>query len=396
MGQLRKVKMADSLNTVIARLHLTDEEVRKRIKQIPVAQMEVYDLGVEPYTTLILALERYDETVTTTDGATISVHSDFYTVTGYDGIYSPKGIHDLFVKWNGEFFLKSETIETFDGEQIPKKNATWSKFYRAWFADLRNSTERVWCRGYHKRPKLKFCGTGKKYLGIELELEFMAVGDEHDSLCRSIFKRDPHWYFNHDSSLSEGFEAITLPLSPKKALSLDWNGIYERYYDEDGMGNCASSGMHIHINRNYFKGKRQIGHLVRFFNENYNELLSLFERDEDQASDYCKKYHITKRYSFEDSYHDWSEEVYRLACNMRDRYRVVNLCNVDTVEIRIFSTPDTPSKARAYIQFTDIVSTLANCKDYKITLKAIKERAYKKRYLDLLQLLSDFGYLPLV
>ena len=236
---------------------------------------------------------------------------------------------------------------------------------------------------YGYTPLLKFRGEGKKFIGLEWELDSWAQPDRrtNELACRMFGFPSPDnfWYCKRDGSLRYGFEAVSHPATPEYWLTdIDFGRLCQlaRKY---GFDEEKTAGIHMHINRNYFNSNRCIGHLVRFFEEDYDEILKLTGRDERQAREFADKYRIDSTDSL---------EIYEKAQH-ESRYKAVNLTNEDTVEIRIFPSVIRPNIMRAFIQFVDVITELANIESYSLQVSNIYGKANENNYTELLGLLEE-------
>lgn len=239
-------------------------------------------------------------------------------------------------------------------------------------------------RGYHCRPSLNFYGDGPKFLGVEWEL--YGCG-ESDSAAEDIFEgREKYWFFNTDGSLNEnGFEAITHPCSPEVLLEFDWDKMCQRAVNWD-CEEYKGAGIHVHVSREAFKNVGAIGHLIRFFDEQYDKIIELAKRDPYQAERWAKKLSLTsseKRYFKKENY-------YKKADYSGDRYQAVNVQNQNTVEIRVFRTSTDPDHIRAIIQLVDVITDIANHERYHLTWNRIRNHAHKKGYKELVSETATF------
>ncbi|WP_127147094.1 amidoligase family protein [Veillonella sp. VA139] len=277
-----------------------------------------------------------------------------------------------------------ERYETEDGyyyAEGEQDDLYWCGIEEGWYRYESNMPEGL-IRGYHKRPTLKFFGEGPKYFGLELECDGSdAEGSEDDVLA--IF--DGHmnkFYFNSDGSLSNGFEAITHPMSPAEMLKIDWEQItdemLERAYDNDR----DTAGIHIHISRAFFNSEKNIGRLVRMFSENYSEMVKFAQRPEYRAEHWANRVNGTARqYAV-----DWYNNARRAG-----RYTAVNLQNDNTVEIRLFHSLASRQHIMACIQLTDVLTDMANLDRYTFGWDIVNRKAAEKGYEELKEQLLNVG-----
>ena len=233
-------------------------------------------------------------------------------------------------------------------------------------------------RCYHPDIDLHFYGNGPKFLGCEYEVQ---GGGCNSNIAESIFGDYKEFYCSSDSSLDEGFEAITHPCSPNYLLSnIDWEEITKRlarndYDDEEG------AGFHVHISREHFKSQSHIGKLIKFFSENYQTLMDFGNRDWDNATDYA----APTEYDDDDKFIDIYNET------RGDRYHAVNVWPSATVEIRLFNTTYRPEVIRSYIQFVDIITDLTNGLYCDMTFENVRKEATERGYNELINYMDEQG-----
>lgn len=231
---------------------------------------------------------------------------------------------------------------------------------------------------YHPDVQLKFYGNGPKYLGCEYEVQ---GGGCNSRIAESIFGSYAEFYCSHDGSLDRGFEAITHPCSPKYMLSnIDWETIVDKL-DENGYDDAEGAGFHVHVSREHFKSQSHIGKLIRFFSDNYQELVDFGNRNWDTASRWAGP----TDYDTDDKFID----IYNIT--RRERYSAVNVQPSETVEIRLFGCTYRPEVIRSYIQFVDIITDLANGFYKDMTFKNVRKEATERGYNELIDYMDKQG-----
>ena len=230
---------------------------------------------------------------------------------------------------------------------------------------------------YHPDIDLHFYGNGPKFLGCEYEVQ---GGGCNSNIAESIFGDYREFYCSRDSSLEEGFEAITHPCSPSHMLSIDWEEITKRLglndYDE-----TEGAGFHIHISREHFNSQSHIGKLIRFFSDNYQELVRFGNRCWDDATHWARPTDYDEDDKFIDIYNVTRSE----------RYSAVNVQPCETVEIRLFGCTYRPEVIRSYIQFVDIITDLANGVYAGMTFENVRKEATERGYNELISYMDEQG-----
>lgn len=231
----------------------------------------------------------------------------------------------------------------------------------------------------HSRRKSYFYGVGNQRnfgetmtIGIELEVD----RDDDDSDDQTAFldaienAAGERLYFEHDGSLRNGFEIISEPHTPKALVDdIDWKAIFragiEHGYSSHDIGTC---GLHVHIGRNFFglepaAQERNIAKMIYFYERWFPEVVSFSRRKESQIEDWASRYGCS---SIEDCIKVAKDDC----CN--GRYHVVNLCNSQTVEIRVMRGTLNHDTFLATIDF--VVRIARNAK--KISYKNIDKLAF--------------------
>ena len=231
---------------------------------------------------------------------------------------------------------------------------------------------------YHPDIDLHFYGNGPKFLGCEYEVQ---GGGCNSHIAESIFGDYREFYCSRDSSLNEGFEAITHPCSPSHMLSnIDWETIVDKL-DKNGYNDTDGAGFHIHISREHFKSQSHIGKLIRFFSDNYQELVNFGNRTWDTANKWAEP----TDYDTDDKFID----IYSNAKG--ERYSAVNVWPAATVEIRLFGCTYRPEVIRSYIQFVDIITDLANGFYRDMTFENVRKEATERGYNELISYMDEQG-----
>lgn len=231
---------------------------------------------------------------------------------------------------------------------------------------------------YHPDIELHFYGNGPKYLGCEYEVQ---GGGCNSNIAENIFGDYREFYCSRDGSLNEGFEAITHPCSPSHMLSnIDWETIVDEL-DKNGYDDTEGAGFHIHISREHFKSQSHIGKLIRFFSDNYQELVNFGNRTWDTANKWAEPTDYDEDDKFIDIYSNAKGE----------RYSAVNVWPSETVEIRLFGCTYRPEVIRSYIQFVDIITDLANGFYRDMTFENVRKEATERGYNELISYMDEQG-----
>ena len=203
---------------------------------------------------------------------------------------------------------------------------------------------------YYYKPEPIFYGSGKRFFGVELEVDCGGECDDNASAVMHIGNGNglEHIYCKHDGSLSEGFEIVTHPMTLDYHLNeMPWRGVLTRLktlsYLSHQAGTC---GLHIHVNRTslgetFEDQEETIARILFFFEKHWEELLKFSRRTNHQLERWAARY----------GYKDKPKEILNHAkCGGNNgRYSCVNLENCSTIEFRMF---------RGTLKLNTIIATL--------------------------------------
>lgn len=197
--------------------------------------------------------------------------------------------------------------------------------------------ERDKCRHIHDygyKPEPIFYGDSKRYFGIELEIDGAGKDSDYaEELLDIANMRDEHMYIKSDSSLDDGMEIVSHPMTLEFHKDFCWEDIMHHAvrlgYRSHQTSTC---GLHIHVNRNSLGIDRDeqdevISRILYFVEHHWNEMLKFSRRSEYTMNRWAA------RYGYENSPKAILEEAKK---DNRGRYAAVNLCNYHTIEFRLF------------------------------------------------------------
>lgn len=232
-------------------------------------------------------------------------------------------------------------------------------------------------QGYgHTRPdvfyKLDDEPETDEYFGIELEIG--GGGYDNTDVAEYVYNEiDDLVECKSDSSIEDGFEIVTMPMTYKKHMSYkeNWENFMD-YAKSEGFESNASvnCGMHIHVSKKAFGSNRDK------INDNIDKLLYIFEgfwenvvefsrRDSSQIADWCSRYldrddSVTK-----------DNIKYKKDGKDGNRYMAINLTNRETIEFRIFNGTLNVVTFCANLQFVkrlmDIITTMSEDEIMELT-----------------------------
>lgn len=179
--------------------------------------------------------------------------------------------------------------------------------------------------------------TAQQYMGIELEYQV-------DNLKRGyVYVGDMlgrHARMKHDGSIrDQGFEIVSKPATYEVHMPK-----YKSFLDNlpEHIHPHASCGMHVHVSRDSLS-HLGIGIITEFLNKKDNEsfLVKIAGRNPNQFARTNPSYDIKLPYKA------WKGHTGSYA----ERYNFINLGNTDTIEFRMFATPDNYNDFAVRMQF---------------------------------------------
>ena len=244
---------------------------------------------------------------------------------------------------------------------------------------------------YYYKPTAQFFGSpdNKKYLGMEWEI---AGGGENHSNAKQILDGNEELYAKHDSSVSNGFEIVTHPMSAEYHLNeFDWAGTMKRASNL-GYEGKKGTGIHVHISRRFFGIDEEeqagpIANLIYFVEKNWSELVAFSNRQNSEVEQWADRYLPAG-----DNLVDYDpEDLYDLAVSRNRRYHTVNLKNEATIEIRCFRSSVQWAICKGYLQFVDLITDLSMDKELAgdFDFHDVAVAAKDKGYTELVRLIAQ-------
>ena len=173
------------------------------------------------------------------------------------------------------------------------------------------------------------------FFGWEWEIE--AKNNPKDISYIANTKGHGLMYCKHDSSIRNGCEVVTHPMTYNffKSKSKFFRELFSDIKKAGGHSfDMSNTGCHIHISRAGFKDDNHIINFTRcIYQSKYSEFIALR-----QGNHYA---HYNK-FS--------TAEIRKQLSNPNDRYRAVNFCNRNTVEVRIYKGTINYDALLMYIQ----------------------------------------------
>ncbi len=189
---------------------------------------------------------------------------------------------------------------------------------------------------YGYKPDPIFYGTGKRFFGVELEID--GAGKDSDNadliLEEGNYGDDERIYIKSDGSLNNGMEIVTHPMTlDYHKDEMPWEDVCHKAIQLGYKSHKTSTcGLHIHVNRSTFGETREqqdecISRVLYFVEHHWNELLKFSRRTEYQMNRWAA------RYGYKNNPKEIMEDAKKGA---NGRYACVNITNWSTIEFRMF------------------------------------------------------------
>lgn len=198
--------------------------------------------------------------------------------------------------------------------------------------DCYNDRSRI-IHEYSYKPTPIFYGHGKRYFGVELEVDKGGHESDYAEEVLDIANNTAqHIYIKSDGSLDDGFEIVSHPMSLEFHQDFNWNEIMQKCVHLGYRSHMTSTcGLHIHVNRDslgdsYDRQEETISRILYFIETHWAEILKFSRRSE------CNMSRWAARYGCEST----PKKLLNKAKETYGRYTAVNLNNRHTVEFRMF------------------------------------------------------------
>lgn len=208
---------------------------------------------------------------------------------------------------------------------------------------------------YCYKPEPIFFGEGNRFFGVELELD---DGGKSGSNAEELTDLScGHLYVKTDGSLDDGIELVTHPMTlDYHRMKMPWSTILQTSLDLGYRSHKTSTcGLHVHVCRSCFGDSREaqddcISRILYFVEKFWDELLKFSRRTENQVKRWAARYGMKL----------CPKEVLDTAkSSFAGRYTCVNLCNVSTIEFRIFRGTLKLNTIIATLQMVDAICDVA-------------------------------------
>lgn len=188
---------------------------------------------------------------------------------------------------------------------------------------------------YSYKPEPIFWGTGKRFLGVELEVDKAGQSNENAKKILEILNKEKDLgYIKTDGSLDDGMELVLHPMTLEfHSQEMPWREVLSLFRRLGYYSHCTQTcGLHVHVNRTSLgktleQQEDTIANILYLFERFWEELLVFSRRTERQVQRWAA------RYGYKQSGKEILEHVKK---SYPGRYTSVNLTNTDTIEFRIF------------------------------------------------------------
>lgn len=243
-------------------------------------------------------------------------------------------------------------------ELVNRNDAVWGDEGAYCCEEHRIQLEPIHCSdiySYNAKPMPLFHGdVGSHYFGVELERDSDYAQDPYLTEEELLDFKENLFYLKRDGSLKYGFEVVSQPCSLKYHLNIfPWKGILDTCHARNYEG-LPTAGMHVHVSKASLGRDEQhrletIKNLIWIFFHYSFELKRLANRANSESLDRWASFPTEN-----DAKRTLDISAYSLC-----RYKAINTSNANTVEFRIFSSPNSVEEIYANIELCDYLCNLA-------------------------------------
>ena len=220
-------------------------------------------------------------------------------------------------------------------------------------------TDNASIHDYFYKPEPIFYGNGRRYYGVELEVDCGGEDEEKaEYLLNTANSGAEHMYIKHDGSIDDGFECVSHPMTLEyHKNNMPWERILRKAVSLGYRSHQAETcGLHVHISRKglgstYDEQECTIAKILYFYEKFWDEILRFSRRTKYQAERWARRYG--------GGLINPSETLIRAKHSGFGRYMAVNLENTHTIEMRIFRGTLKYSTFMATLQLVDEICRTA-------------------------------------
>ena len=234
---------------------------------------------------------------------------------------------------------------------------------------------------YSYKPEPIFYGEDADlFMGVELEID--NAGEDRYNAKRLISianDGDEYIYIKHDSSLSNGMEIVSHPMSLKfHCEAMPWKALMD---EAISMGYCShkasTCGLHCHVNRTFFgdtyeEQDKNIAKVLFLVEKYWDELLRFSRRTQRQMDRWAA------RYGFKERPEQITEKAKKPGLS---RYTCINLANEDTIEFRMW---------RGTLKYNTFIATLQMVEKLcRVAISFSEEELQDLSWLRFVEMITD-------
>lgn len=233
------------------------------------------------------------------------------------------------------------------GDIICEDDACWydeDPYCESCYDDIRDNAP---IHDYSYKPNPIFHGNGKRFFGVELEIDGAGEYDNNAEKLLDIANTDAdHIYIKHDGSIDDGFEIVSHPMTLEYHKDkMPWNEVMKKAVSLDYRSHQTDTcGLHVHVNRSSFgetvdEQETNIAKVLFFIELHWNEIVKFTRRSTSKINEWASRY----------GYESNPKKLLDKAKGSRMRYAAVNLMNSNTIEFRVF---------RGTLKYNTFIATL--------------------------------------
>jgi len=217
---------------------------------------------------------------------------------------------------------------------------------------------------YKVGSKSNISGKSERPLFLGIEIEYESTRKDSDAKVTSKVL-DGHALLKSDGSIAYGFEIVSCPATIDSHLDA-YKSFFEVKQKHTTLKGASNTGMHIHVSRKAIT-PLTVGKLTAFFNSRDN-LDSLIKIGGRSLNTYCSQ--------------DPNRSIiYERKYGRGARHVILNLTNVSTIEIRMFSSPETYQDFSTKLEFAQAVVKYCSPASSNLSLKEIIKFSNFKDYV---------------
>lgn len=210
--------------------------------------------------------------------------------------------------------------------------------------------------------------TKETLFGIELEYEDITA----KQVAKCLYG---HAISKRDGSVRSGVEVVTRPAcvaTHKKSL--------EAFYEQVKVAAKSNTGMHVHVDKSKLSNY-EIGFMMEFLNK--DSLIPHIEKiagREYSKNSYCKTSSGMKM-SWGNKFNEESYKIYKTATQ---KYSPLNTAKDKTIEVRIFSSPESHEEMCAKLDF--VAALVKYSSPYAVSVKSLKDKFTWETFTDFVKM----------